>query len=852
MALQDDYRNFLLKLDEMSNKVIYAKVTALTFSEYPIDTIEGRITSGSVNLDGNSAVRRTCSLSLVASNFNYQDYLWGLNTKFKLEIGVENTIDERYPSIVWFPQGIFILTSFNTSQTNNNFTISLSGKDKMCLLNGEIGGTLDASIDFGTIEEEDKNGVWTIRKIPIQDIIRNIVHSYGGEPYHNIIINDLNSYGLELLEYRYDTPMYLYRKHGEKRYTNLLLENDKVDLWESRDNPIELRELSIENNTLDLLTSDIKDDSNLKPIYAVSNPGTNSDKWCFTKIEYGQTAGYRMTDLTYPGDLIANAGESITSVLDKIKSMLSEFEYFYDLDGRFVFQKKQSFISTMWSPTKKDDNDDEFIDSNFALSSSTAYSFTDNKLITAFNNNPNLLNVKNDYSIWGERESVSGAKLPIHMRYAIDIKPKKYTQITVDESEVQHYNDTYKTTLKGRLESEVYTYISSDNYSVDNRNRIIYCDWREVLYQMAADYFKYNHLDNFELKVIQANTKDEDKLYVTGRTGYEQYYTDIQGFWRQLYYPGIETTYDKQVEKAEQLQKYVNALDIFLNGTVNSNGRKISGLIDKISDLAGTTSSTQKQQKASALHTYCKESKTNIANMPANINCALSEGITDAAIILSEAQAKYAYIAQEYKIYQLDLEKAVQKAESLTSDISNYYLPANLTSNDPKAYWNKDVYERPDALNYWIDFLDTEGVLNQFNVKTIGARAKVVNDTSVKAIYFRETPQVIFQECGDDYQSFGGYKIIQIPNIEEMFSISSQGKNAKDKLDELLYQHGYCNESATITALPIYYLQPNTRIYVSDTKTNLHGDYIVSKIGLSLAHGGTMSITATKAAENIL
>jgi hypothetical protein len=304
MALQDDYRNFLLKLDGMSNKVIYAKVTALTFSEYPIDTIEGRITSGSVNLDGDSAVRRTCSLSLVASNFNYQDYLWGLNTKFKLEIGVENTIDERYPSIVWFPQGIFILTSFNTAQTNNNFTISLSGKDKMCLLNGEVGGTLDASIDFGTIEEEDKNGVWTIRKIPIQDIIRNIVHSYGGEPYHNIVINDLNSYGLELLEYRYDTPMYLYRKHGEKRYTNLLLENDKVDLWESRDNPIELRELSIENNTLDLLTSDIKDDSNLKPIYAVSNPGANSDKWCFTKIEYGQTAGYRMTDLTYPGDLI--------------------------------------------------------------------------------------------------------------------------------------------------------------------------------------------------------------------------------------------------------------------------------------------------------------------------------------------------------------------------------------------------------------------------------------------------------------------------------------------------------------------------------------------------------------------
>jgi len=55
------------------------------------------------------------------------------------------------------------------------------------------------------------------------------------------------------------------------------------------------------------------------------------------RIKYGQTAGYRETDLTYAGDLIAAVGESITSVLDKIRNMLSEFEYFYDVDGRFIF-----------------------------------------------------------------------------------------------------------------------------------------------------------------------------------------------------------------------------------------------------------------------------------------------------------------------------------------------------------------------------------------------------------------------------------------------------------------------------------------------------------------------------------
>jgi hypothetical protein len=95
-------KEFLLKLDRQKNKAIYARITALTFQETPIEYIEGRVTQGSINLDGASAVRRSCSLTIVAQDFNYNDYYWGLNTKFKLEIGVENTVDLSYPDIIWF------------------------------------------------------------------------------------------------------------------------------------------------------------------------------------------------------------------------------------------------------------------------------------------------------------------------------------------------------------------------------------------------------------------------------------------------------------------------------------------------------------------------------------------------------------------------------------------------------------------------------------------------------------------------------------------------------------------------------------------------------------------------------
>ena len=49
---------------------------------------------------------------------------------------------------------------------------------------------------------------------------------------------------------------------------------------------------------------------------------------------------------------------------------------------------------------------------------------------------------------------------------------------------------------------------------------------------MAADYMRYNHLENFYELVAEANPE-----FPSGITGYEQYYTDIFSFWRQIYNP---------------------------------------------------------------------------------------------------------------------------------------------------------------------------------------------------------------------------------------------------------------------------------------------------------------------------
>jgi len=59
------------------------------------------------------------------------------------------------------------------------------------------------------------------------------------------------------------------------------------------------------------------------------------------------------------------------------------------------------------------------------------------------------------------------------------------------------------------------------------------------------------------------------------------------------------------------------------------------------------------------------------------------------------------------------------------------------------------------------------------------------------------------------------------------------------------------NETISITTLPIYYLEPNTRITVEDDPAGIYGDYIIQSISLPLDISSTMNINAYKAQEKI-
>lgn len=786
-----DYQEFIKNLCRQKNRIMYARATALTWNELPIDTLEGSLTGGSINIDGASAIRRTCSLTMVTQELNISNHYWNLNTKFKLEIGIKNLINNKYDDIIWFNQGVYVITSFSQSLNASQNTINLSGKDKMCLLNGEVGGNLEAQVDFGKMEQVDADNNITLISYPIKDIIRQAVHQYGGEPFHNIIINDLDIKGLELREYRGDEPLYMYRLAGGdgQQYENIIDGNTLVRIdGDTKDTPI---------NQLPKYDTLAKLDSswdNAGTLFRAAGQATGQAYHC-VKIMYGQTVGYTETELTYAGELIANVGESLTSVLDKIVKMLGQFEYFYDVNGQFIFQQKRDSINFQ--------NNISFDKAPLAISreSQIDFTFENNDLITAISNNINLLNVKNDFSVWGTRKGV-GAELPIHMRYAIDVKPTKYTSIKVvlgteenpgaDREIIQAYNKKYNVQLKGQP-SITYTETKEQESDVE-------CDWREIIYQMASDYYKYNFLDDFELRVGKANPD----LYPTGITGYEQYYIDVQGFWRELYRPDII------VEKI----KYTNLKQLIDNYNLLLSGE----------DLSEEQKDELQEQR----------SKLSEENNP----------------FYDQLQESYEFLLDNKEFSTDDIQNNLDTANTEYSK-----RPFNLEGfYDSGDYcgWNRDIHENPSNLPFWFDFLDSNSELSKFSVRQIGPRSKVANDNAVKAISYAYTPDIIFQLSPPETDSSKSYIYISNPEYQKLFTISAQGKSAEDAISTLVYNHSYSMENTNITAIPVYSLQPNTRIYINDVNRGLVGEYTVSKITLPLTYNGTMSITATKVINDTL
>lgn len=542
-------KDFLKQLDSYNNRIIYARIISLDYDEQPIEQIEGVVTAGNISIDGKSAVRRTCSLTVMTDRLDINDIYWGFRSKIKLEIGLENIINKDYPDIIWFPQGIYILNNFSTQQNVNNYTVNLSGKDKMCLLNGDIGGVFNAETNFSVIDEVtyDNNGNAIVQHIdqPIKSIILEMIHHYAQEPFSNIIIKDLDKSALNMLDNHSGHIAYILRKINEdtnaKTYSSIIWDgysDEQINYYLDKDKTQSIYTENVINFGDNFIFETLVNEDDLWNVVPLNPDYIYDDyqnKYTVIKIEPGAAIGYQTTELIYPKEkeLIASVGSTVTSILDAIVNFLGEYEYFYNLEGQFIFQAKPIYVNTSWNSIQTYSNDGDDWVAPSTLVSKVEYGFEGSNIVTALSNQPKINNIKNDYTVWGEKE-FNGITIPIHSRYAIDDKPYIYVSFPREEQGPNVYisnNDVEE------LGNEI---INKLNMQYSNC-MLLKRDWRELIYQMAIDYLKHNHDEDFEYELRRLNTLPNGiSLFPKGKTGYEQYYHDLQGFWRLLYNPEAE------------------------------------------------------------------------------------------------------------------------------------------------------------------------------------------------------------------------------------------------------------------------------------------------------------------------
>ena len=693
---------FLDQLDNARIKQQYVRLTVLTWDEEPVVEIQGKAISGSLNIDGNSSLRRTCNFTMFAeqrqNDLTRIDEDLSINRKVKLEIGFKNnipdfmydTVDEDtkivthhvvkyqeiYGDIVWFPLGIFVIFDPSIShQVGTGVTISVTLKDKMCLLNGDAGGVIPASVIFS--EREDEYG--EITKPLIIQIIQQLVNHFGAENASRIIIEDVDEQIKQVMKYDGSNPIYYLE------------------------------------NTAGLVTTRQLFLTRAEAEAAAAKVGKSSED--IITYEYGDDIGFILTDFVYPGDLICDPGETVTGVLDKIISILGNFEYFYDVYGNFHFQEIKNYLNITQTQYILRDADGDVPYSVDFTSGKSVYTFEGTKLITAINNAPKYSNVKNDFVVWGVRKDTSGQiEIPIRYHLAIDHKPQPG-----QEHYVNFYTDEFGVLRAGA--------------------------------QFTFEYPTYEDLPE---------EGKEETLYIVGDLNNRQYYR-----WN---------TTKKQYYSVRKDDCYVITKDW-----------------------------------------------------------------------------------REQLYYQ-----GVQAQD--TGSHYPYYF-TQLLNEWPKLYNLKtqtfydSVKKDPSSIDFWLDMIDDTAAVGRYCVDNIGRRSEVVSEDEINCVFEQQVPDVVFIDITKTAAQIEeekrrcdatGQDWMQVDEtIYSLLSIGGWQNSCYQRICELLYQFTNMNESISISAIPIYYLQPNTRITVRDDASGINDDFMISQISLPLDVSSPMSINAYKALSKI-
>lgn len=116
------------------------KIDVLNFNFSIVGEIIGNVISGTVRIDANSDIRRTCSIEVVVTDSTFDvgsdSKIW-LDKYIKIQTGIT---DRKTNEIVWNNMGIFLINQPTYNYDAQTYTLSFEGVDLMAKMTGARNG----------------------------------------------------------------------------------------------------------------------------------------------------------------------------------------------------------------------------------------------------------------------------------------------------------------------------------------------------------------------------------------------------------------------------------------------------------------------------------------------------------------------------------------------------------------------------------------------------------------------------------------------------------------------------------------------------------------------------------------
>ena len=133
----------------------------------------------------------------------------------------------------------------------------------------------------------------------------------------------------------------------------------------------------------------------------------------------------------------------------------------------------------------------------------------------------------------------------------------------------------------------------------------------------------------------------------------------------------------------------------------------------------------------------------------------------------------------------------------------------------------------------------------------------VVNNEDINCLFQPDIPDIVFLNIDDDdflekrqECQLKGQPFTQVRgDVYSGFYTGGYKNGAFDQVKYELYLHTNYQKTLSLTSLPVFYLEPNSRATINDKSTNTYGSFMIKTLSIPLGPGNMMATTASETFE---